>query len=271
MLQVRLPWKNMPLADSQGRLFGRLNVIDAAVLALVLLSLPVAYGAYALLHDPKPALASVEPPIASGQKGVRVRLHGRNLRPLLRVVVGTVYADPFLVQRADLAEIGLPELAPGTYDVALYDQGELLTRLPRALMIDASVGPTMVVQLVGAFTQLDVDSAAAIEMDAKFPDGAPDPVATVLAVKPAEPAVRRIRFGDAMVSTLVPGKLQVPAIIRLRCASVGDECLVGDTVVAPDIPITLPTAHGAVVFRVVELRSETAPLVFPGPDKGARP
>jgi len=252
----------MPLIDRQGRVFGRLSIVDAAVVLLLVLSVPVAYGAYRLLHDPAPSLTAIDPTTVPMQKGTRIKLRGHHFKTLLRVVIGSVYADPFLVEGSTQAEVPLPALTPGSYDVALYDQGELLTRLPRALTVEAPAVPSVIVQVVGAFTMLDDATARQIKPDAAFGEGA-DPIATVLAVKPAEPAARRVRFGDALVATTVRGKVQVPAIVRLRCTVVGDECTVGDTVVAANVPIALPTANGALAFLVDELRSEDAPLVFP--------
>ena len=46
----------MSIIDERGRLFGRLNLVDAAVGALLLALMPAAYGAYLLFKEPVPKL-----------------------------------------------------------------------------------------------------------------------------------------------------------------------------------------------------------------------
>ena len=49
----------MPIIDERGRVFGRFNLVDAAVGLLVLVLLPAAYGAYRLFKEPLPTLTGV--------------------------------------------------------------------------------------------------------------------------------------------------------------------------------------------------------------------
>ena len=51
----------MAMVDERGRLFGRWNLLDLAVLILLVGLIPMAYGAYALFHDRPPVILSVTP------------------------------------------------------------------------------------------------------------------------------------------------------------------------------------------------------------------
>ena len=51
----------MTVLDDRGRLAGRVNVVDAVAAIILLVLIPVAYGAFLLFRTPAPTLASVEP------------------------------------------------------------------------------------------------------------------------------------------------------------------------------------------------------------------
>lgn len=260
----------MPFVDDRGRLFGRFNVLDAIVLALLVLFVPVAYGAYNLFHDPLPMLTSIDP--AAGTQGeiTRIRIHGQHLRPLLRVTIGSQFGNDVLVANPTLAEVVLPEMQPGTYDVVLYDQGQELSRLPRAFTLARPPQSTVPLQVVGTFTALDASAVASLAAGRRFPEDSSEPVAEILTAGPAQPALRRVRVGASVVTTAVPGKLQVSATLRLRCVLVGDECLVGDTLLAPGVPISLPTSAGLVPFWVDDVRADAPATPPAGDPKGRR-
>ena len=48
----------MALIDEQGRLFGKVNLIDALVALVALLLIPLAYGAFLLFRAPVPCHAA---------------------------------------------------------------------------------------------------------------------------------------------------------------------------------------------------------------------
>src|SRR6185295_13855340 len=52
---------DMPMIDDRGRVLGRVNLIDAAFVLLLVAAVPVAYGAYLLFRDPTPRLTNVLP------------------------------------------------------------------------------------------------------------------------------------------------------------------------------------------------------------------
>lgn len=123
----------MPLIDERGRLLGKINLIDAAVGLLFLFLIPLTYGAYALFRTPSPQITAVEARTLNDQ-GWRVKLRGKDLRPFLRAFAGR-HMGEFLIESPSRAEVQLPKLEAGTYDLALYDQAQEVVRLVGALTI----------------------------------------------------------------------------------------------------------------------------------------
>ncbi|MBI4381921.1 MAG: DUF4330 family protein, partial [candidate division NC10 bacterium] len=228
----------MSLIDDRGRLFGKVNLIDAAVGLLFLLLIPLGYGAFVLFRPPAPQITAVEPSTLSEGKDLRVQLRGKNLRPFLRAFIGTQVAKGYLAESPNLAEVRLPDLGAGTYDLVLYDETQEVARRPGALTIVPPplppAPPSGVVQVRGTFTGLDKEGARALVVGARFAAGGQPPVAEVLALQPPEPAVERVKVGSStVIATPVAGKVQVPAILRLHCTLVPDGCKSGDALVAP--------------------------------------
>lgn len=118
----------MPVLDDQGRLFGRLNLIDAIVLCLVVGLVPVAYGAYRLFRTPTPVILSVTATAGTAT------ITGRDFRPYLRVQIGTV-STKAAIESPERMYVTLPQLAPGAYDVVLFEEGLELARAPGALTV----------------------------------------------------------------------------------------------------------------------------------------
>ena len=51
----------MTLLDDRGRVAGRVNLVDAVAAIVILVLIPVAYGAYLLFRTPPPKMLSVSP------------------------------------------------------------------------------------------------------------------------------------------------------------------------------------------------------------------
>ena len=49
----------MSVIDKDGRVFGRLNLVDAAIIALIALLIPIGYAAYLLFRPERPSIESV--------------------------------------------------------------------------------------------------------------------------------------------------------------------------------------------------------------------
>ena len=107
----------MSIVDDRGRVGGRFNLIDGIVAAVILVLIPVAYGAYLLFRTPPPELMSIEPARLYQGKNLRLIVNGVNLRPFMRVTFNTIQGRTFLIGSTTNAQVDLPDLAPGTYDV----------------------------------------------------------------------------------------------------------------------------------------------------------
>ncbi len=115
----------MAVLDDRGRLFGRVNLVDAAAVLLVLALIPLGYVAWMLFRTPPPVVESVLPAVVSaGVANQRVELRGRRLRPFLRADVGDAPAT-YVFQSPERAEVVLPSLSPGSYDLRFFDATEI--------------------------------------------------------------------------------------------------------------------------------------------------
>lgn len=145
----------MPFVDERGRLFGRVNIVDAALVAFLLVLMPIVYTATRLFRVPKPEIERVEPATQQTAPAPRIRVIGRNLRPYL-TAVATPTGLPSLVEPAQVAlpqagnitlvspslvEIELPRLPAGVYDLRLFDTTREVARLTNAFSLTAPPAP----------------------------------------------------------------------------------------------------------------------------------
>jgi len=124
----------MPLIDDRGRLLGTVNLIDAFVGVFLLGLIPLAYGAFLLFRVPDPRITSISPTEVVERQPATVEVVGEELRPFLRVRIGSRDL-PFLIESPTRAEIKVPELAIGTYDLVVYDEAQELFQLPGAIRV----------------------------------------------------------------------------------------------------------------------------------------
>ncbi len=291
--------------DERGRLFGRWNLIDAAAFGAVALVILLGYGAFVLFRSPVPIVVSITPAQIFAQQTGTLELAGERLRPFLQVRLDCgqraatceSFTTPLLVASPTSAELNVTDLTPGTYDFVLLDEARELVRVPNAITVLPSARPALTqmdVQAVGAFVFLTASDASRVStgtsLDEEFKPGSvvarpgaapPAPVGRVLAVLPPEVSTQRLRVSEAVVvTTPVPDKLQVPAIVRFRCLVTIDRCRISGVDVLKDalVPLavsvpqsekfTHPVTH--LVFRIDEVRPATAPLTFPTADAVVR-
>jgi len=139
----------MPLIDTRGRLFGRLNLIDAALLVVLLALVPLGVFAFRIFQEPLPRIDAVVPASQPAGPARRLRLKGANFRPYLRVFVsptgepfsiGERHLDPteghFLIESPGEVEIQLPPVAPGSYDLYVFDEMRQVLVRPSAFTIE---------------------------------------------------------------------------------------------------------------------------------------
>lgn len=259
----------MPVIDARGRIFGRFNLIDTLVVLLVVAAVPVAYGAHLMFRDPPATLSAVTPGIVTQSPAAQVAIVGTNLRPYMRVSFGTTQAPSFLFYGPTSAFVPLPALAPGTYDVVLFDYMREVARLPNGLTIVGAVPPmTVQVEVVGAFTALEPGAEAGV---AKFQEyfGADGVFASVTATGPARVSSGRVHLADGViVSVPVPAQREVPATLTMKCPARMDQakllrCWTGEAFLAPDSHVTLSGPHGTVLFRIEQINPIPQPVEGP--------
>jgi len=261
----------MAIVDDRGRVAGRVNVIDAFAAVILLLVIPIAYGSYLLFRTPPAKLTGIAPTTLYEGPNLKIGIGGRNLRPFMRVSFNDVQGKTFMIASTTNAAIDVPELAPGTYDVVLYDHMEEVDRLKKALTIlPLAPQPTVDVIANGAF--LYVSGMDPVKAGQKFPaDGSPQ--AEVLEVGAPVPAGLRIRAGDVSLAVPLADQVEIPATVRLRCyaASNADgtlRCLfTGPTQpfpVAPDANLTLQGPKGWVTFQIHEVHLASTPPLARG-------
>ena len=254
----------MSIVDDRGRVAGRVNLIDAFVAIIILVLLPVAYGAYLLFRTPPATLTAIYPDRLYQGKNLRVEINGRNLRPFMRVAFNTIQGRTFLIGSPTYVQVDLPDLMAGVYDVQLFDNAQEVHRLPRALtVLPMAPVPTVDMEVSGAFTGLSAGAAAGIKKGQQFP---PSGVATaqVLSVGAPVPGQLRVQAGDATIPVPLPGQNELPAALRVKCYIAPDQdgkvrCMVAGPVqaaqVAPDSVLTLQGPDGWVNFQIAAARA----------------
>lgn len=137
----------MPLLDDRGRLFGKVNLIDLAVVAVLVGLMPVAYASWKLFQTPLAVIDTVTPSVLQPNVAKQqIQLTGKNLRPFLRTYVQVPQgsaATTFLFASPDHAVVELPALTPGSFDLVLYDETREIGRLPKILNVAAVPAPTV--------------------------------------------------------------------------------------------------------------------------------
>jgi hypothetical protein len=225
----------MPLIDDRGRLFGKINLIDFALILFIVLLLPLGYGAFALFRTPTPTLLGVSPTPLIYRKGEqRIRISGTHLRPFLRASIGKADARGFLIESPTAAEVIFDDVPPGTYDVALFDPSEEVARLQDALTIVPPPAPP--VQFVGRFTGANAADAA-LAVGSKLGD-------------PARP-LEVLEIGP-------PGRGERSATLRGPCDVDSAPCTVAHTAVeiGKPVPLKVQGHDEALSFVVDQIRMD---------------
>jgi hypothetical protein len=244
----------MAIVDDRGRLFGRLNLLDAVLLVLLIGLIPLGYAAYALFREQPPRLVSISPARSQQVSHLPVTVRGENLRPYMRISAGTHQAIDFQFRSTSEVEVPFSSLPPGEYDIVLYDQAQERSRLPKALVIEASALPATEIVAVGAFGNLDASAAAKITPGLKLAN-----VGEVLAVGKPVPDLTKIFSGTSQVGVPIGDALRLPAVVKFYCyvrAQQGrPHCTVDDATVAPMALVMLPTPLGSTPYQIEQLRS----------------
>jgi hypothetical protein len=253
----------MSIADDRDRAAGRFNLIDGLVAALILIMIPVAYGSYLLFRTPPARLTSVEPSRLYQGKNLRVVVQGENLRPFMRVSFSTIQGRSFLIGSTTSAQVDLPDLEPGVYDVQLFDYQQEVSSLPKALtVLPLAPVPSVVLEVEGSFAGLPADLAASFAKGTIFASTQNSAAAEVLSIGPVRPARLRVMAGDNALDLPIAGQNELTARLKVPCyiASNPDgtvRCMVNGpqqaSTVVPNAILTLAGPRGWVNFQVTRV------------------
>src|SRR4051812_9996019 len=206
----------MAIVDERGRLGGKVNLIDAVVAFLILVLIPVAFGAYLLFRTPPARLTFLNPATVLQGPNLRVEVQGENLRPFMRVSFNDLQGKSYAIQSTRGAMVDLPELAAGTYDVVLYDHMQEVHRLPKALTVLPLAPTTEVTMTVsGSFKGMSSDRVKGLKAGDKLVSGAS--TAVVVNVGSPVPSVVTLRFGGQIQRVPIADKTDLPAVLKLQC------------------------------------------------------
>jgi len=238
----------MPLIDEQGRVLGRLNIVDLAAVLVVGLLIPLGYGAYLLFSPQAPRILAIEPArVPQGTAQVAVR--GEHLRPYLRMTVGTV-GTTFLFATPEGGVLQLPPLPPGSYDVVILDEDQEVARLRDGFAIEAPrPRPSGTLMATGVFPALASSPAQALWRNLRAPDRKAD-WGEIIGVQPPEPNLEYLPPASLPISD---GSYQVRAVLRFECRLEQRECKVGTIALTPGATIPLELGGSTVNFRIDDL------------------
>jgi hypothetical protein len=234
--------------DADGRVFGRVNLIDALVGVFVVLLVPVAYATYLLFRPPTPQITSVEfaqltfieDRAAQGSLlSGKLKVRGTGFRPVLRATIGGANTIAFIFEDPTSADVLFGDVPPGKHDLVLFDGVHEVARASGAVTIpEKSASGRTSVAVVGTFVDLDEATAASLKTGAKFPSN--EPQAEILALGPVVEAGLPI---NNRVDVAVEGKRQRSALVAVRCEISADqprECKSAGITVGPGLVYLVP-------------------------------
>jgi hypothetical protein len=248
----------MAIVDPQGRLFGRLNLLDAAFVLLLFALIPLGYASWIVFRSPPAQLTSVEPGTLMAEPSIRLVVHGANLRPFMRVSLGTRQGLDFLFRDSTRAEAVFTNMEPGVYDLILYDFEKERSRLPQAVTITKAPVPAALMIVVGSLGNLKPDQVQQVKVGMKI-----EGLGEVTAVGRPQPQSTRVYSGANTVEVRDPSAQQVPVSVRMGCNVRSREghpvCAVGEIDLRPGLLLMTATQFGLLPFQVDQMLS-SAPL-----------
>jgi hypothetical protein len=248
----------MPIVDSQGRVFGRLNLLDATVVLFVFALIPLGYASWILFRAPAARLISVEPTTVIAEPAVRIVLRGEHLRPYMRASLGSRQGWDFLFRDSSRAEVLFRDVEPGVYDVILYDYEKERSRLPNAVTITKAPVPAAQMAVIGWLGNLKADQASQVK-----PGMTLEGFGAITAVGRPAPQSTQVFSGAGSVEVRDPSAVRVPVSVAMGCTVRSREgtpvCTMGEIDLKPGILLNTTTPLGLLPFQVDLVRS-SAPV-----------
>jgi len=251
----------MTMIDDRGRLFGRLNLVDLAIVGLVLFLIPIAIATFLLFRTPKPRITSVtqvpvtreEERVAGGSSlSSKLKVRGSGLRPMLRATIDDAPAIGFVFETPNSADVLVGRVSAGVHDLILWDGVQEVARASKSVVIQTVPAPR--IRAVGTLLDMDRKSAESLRVGARYPDVEPT-LAEIIMLGPVEPSRHR------MLDPLTGGYVDVPvaehwergAVMQLRCdpdSGEGD-CAVSGTSLTAGARITVGTPEALTYARAL--------------------
>jgi len=239
------------IVDDDGRLFGRVNLIDAAIGLALLVAVPLAYGAILLFRPPAPRIASVERvPLSNVEErtaggislGGKLKVHGTGLRPNMRAEIAGHRAIAFVFETPASADVIFgSDVEPGTHDLVLFDGQQQVARAAGAVTIaPPPPRPAARVRLVGALIDLDESHARALQQGSAFRAGNAEAVFDAL--DPAQNETHELVQRGGSIDVPVTGLWQRPAAVVMTCEPSPAGCQLGTAFLEAVAVVRMPGA-----------------------------
>lgn len=256
----------MTIVDEHGRLFGRVNLVDAAALMLALVLVPLAYGTYLVFQPSAPRIDSVSPSIISreerriavgGRLTAKFKVRGTGFTPLLRARIGDTEALGFVFENPNSADLLVGPVPPGSHDLILLDGIQEVARAAGAISVQPEA--STFVRAVGWLINLDADLLKSLRPGLAFPES--EPAFEILALGPVRPARSSVRLAGSTIDRPVAGLEEREAVLTLRCDPASDNpCTMGERPenLQPPVLMSLPGPSRAFQFAIEELLPPTS-------------
>ena len=253
----------MTLIDTRGRLLGRVNLVDAAIGAFVLIVIPIAYGTFLLFRSPVTTITSVtrvpitkeERRLAGGSRlSAKLKVRGSGFRPMLRASIDDTPALGFVFENPNSADVLVGEAAPGTHDLIVYDGVQEVARSAKAVTIQAV--PPARIRVAGMLFDLDESTARALHAGPLTGDGGSQ--GEIVQLGSVEPGRHRLATGRGSTDIAVTGRWERRVVMVLQCDldPNGEDCAVGGTTIAATpVPVLrlIGPASAAISLAIEEL------------------
>lgn len=248
--------------DERGRLFGKINLVDATVAAVLLVLIPLAYGTYLLFQPAVPRIDSVSPSAitkeeerisAGGRLVAKFKVRGEGFTPLLRARINNADALGFVFETPNSADVLVGPLPPGAHDLVLVDGLQEVARAAGVITIQPATAIS--IRAVGSLIRLDQELANAIRVGTALPE--PSPAYRVVALGPLSPDHRRVALAKSVIDVALPDTRSRAAVIDLQCDALraDNPCTIEDG--ASPVVISLPGPQRFFNFAIEELLPAT--------------
>jgi hypothetical protein len=255
----------MSVIDKDGRVFGRINLVDAAALAFIAILLPVGYATFLLFRAHPVSIESVTR-VAVGNEERRVsagsvltaklKVKGSGFNPLLRARIDDQEALGLVFENPNSVDVIVGVVPPGKHDLVLYDGVQEVARARGAVELQATEGPS--IRGYGWLTDLDPQFAESLK-----PGFATDPAAPgsfkITELGPVNPARVRASLGTRTADLQLAGKRERAAEVVIRCDWPSSlACTIDGQRLTqpPPIIVTLP---GGLRFEIDEIEPADEP------------